>query len=243
MSAGRWILGAADVVTRVSDGVLRAEDLGSRASHGSRGAARGLSGVYRVGIAGRRRVAEARSGSGSDDEVAVGGALYHDDADREAALSAIDLGVARFRADVEPRATAVDAPPARTQWWRVEVAPMLSEWSAFRARQADWIVRTATEWSTYEAWVSLLRALRSVARTQGLVLTSPEPADLPRTVFERGGSGRGGPIEAAWTIGRVLLYTAIGVAGAVGVYTVARDARAWARERDQRGDSRRGGDR
>lgn len=246
MSTGRWILDAADAVTRVSDGVARAEDLGSRASRGSRGAARGLSGIHQVGIASRRRVAEARSVTadipGASEEI-VGGALYHDDTDREAALAAIDLGVAHFRADVEPRAAAVDAPSARAQWWRVEVLPALSEWAAFRARQADWIARMATEWSAYEAWLSLLRALRSGARAQGLALTSPEPVDLPRTVFERGGSGRGGPIEAAWTIGRVLLYTAIGVAGAFGVYTVARDARVWMREREQRGDGRRDGDR
>jgi len=191
-------------------------------------------------------VAESRSGYGppGDASEVVSGTLYHDDADREAALAAIDLGIARFRADVEPRAAAVDAPPARAQWWRVEVMPMLFEWSAFRARQADWVMRTATEWSTYEAWVSLLRALRSGARAQGLALTSPEPADLPRTLFERGGRGTGGQIEAAWTIGRVLLYTAIGVAGAVGVYTVARDARTWMREREQeqRGEGRRDGD-
>ena len=240
MSAGRRILDAADAVTRVSDGVLRAEDLGSRASRGSRGAARGFSEIHRVGIAGRRRIAEARTGTedATSSEV-VGGALYHDDADREAALAAIDLGFARFRADIEPRATAIDTPPARTQWWRVEVSPMLDEWMTFRAKQANWVTRTATEWSTYEAWASLLRALRSGARVQGLALMSPEPVDLPRTMFERGSTGRGGPIEAAWTIGRVLLYTAIGVAGAVGVYTVAKDARAWMRDGRKHGDEDR----
>lgn len=239
MSAGRWILGAADAVTRVSDGLSRADDLGARAARGSRGAARGLSGLHRVGIAERRRVADRASGRADASADAVtSGALYHSDADRESAISAIDLALSRFRADVEPRATAIDAHPARAQWWRAEVLPVFADWSVFRVQQADWIARAATDWSTYEGWLALVRGLRSGARAQGIVLTSPEPTSLPRTVFEEGALGRGGQLEAAWTVGRVLLYTAIGVAGAVGVYTVARDARGWLAERAERAQTK-----
>jgi len=78
---------------------------------------------------------------------------------------------------------------------------------------ASWARRTATTWSTYEDWLDRIRDLRSSARAHGLVLSSPEPADLPRTVYQRAASGCGSDGEAWWTLGRVALYTTVGIFG------------------------------
>jgi hypothetical protein len=209
-----WTMGAADAVTRVSEGVARADDLGQRASHNARRAARGLAGLHRIGVAERAEVLVAGDLS-----------LHHSDDDRERALAVVDLGFARLRAEVEPIATAVDAPPARAQWWRADVLPVLSDWSLFREHQSGWINRLATDWDTYLAWRRVLGGLRTGARMQGIALASPEPGALPETIFERGSSGRGSRLETAWTIGRVLLYTAAGAAGIWGLYAVIRDLR------------------
>jgi len=217
---GRWVVDAADRVSRVSQGISDAEELARRASTGTRRAGHGLSGVHRIGVAERVR----RSSPAVGDAI-VGGALYHTDADRAAAVAAIDVAFGQFRGDVEARATGPGTPPARAQWWDAEVLPTLSDWELFRTHESTWVARAATEWSTYEAWLTVLRNLRSSARAQGLVLTSPEPTRLPQTVFEEGAAGRGGKLEAAWTIGRVLLYTAVGVAGVAGIYSVWRDLR------------------
>ena len=83
--------------------------------------------------------------------------------------------------------------------------------------------RLAVDWSTYEAWLALLRSLRSGARAHGLVLETPEPERLPATMFERGALGSGSRVEAAWTLGKVMLYTAIGLAGAASLVSIAKD--------------------
>jgi hypothetical protein len=219
---GRWVVDTADNVSRVSQGVSDAEGLARRASSGTRDAGRGLTGIYRIGVAARAR----RGMRHNDDTVVAGELLYHPDAERARAVAMIDLAIGQFRGDAEPRATRIDAPPATTQWWSAEVAPVLSDSAVFRDHESSWIARAATEWSTYEAWLTVLRQLRSSARAQGLVLASPEPPRLPQTMLERGAAGRGGKLEAAWTIGRVLVYTAIGVAGIAGIYTVWRDLRS-----------------
>lgn len=218
MAFGRRVIETVYTVGRVSESVLTAEELARRAARGARGVARGSAGVYRAGVSGRHQLASGRHAS-----VLVGGDLYHSDGDREAALSMIDAAFGAFRTDVEPRATAIDAPPARAQWWRADALPYLSDWAEFRKHQSSWVNRTATEWSTYEAWLVVLRGMRSGARAQGLVLASPEPGRLAQTMFERGESGRGSKLEAAWTIGKVLLYTAVGVVGTASLYTVWRD--------------------
>jgi hypothetical protein len=171
-----------------------------------------------------------RLGAQIDDRVGVlvgqDGSMFHSDGDRTAALSMLDVAFAMFRHDAEPTATAIDASPARQQWWEVDVLPLLSDWATFRDHESSWASRLATEWSTYQAWHQVIRGMRSGARAQGIALASPEPPPLPMTMFQRAGAGQGSRLEAAWTIGRSLVYTAIGLAGAVGIYTVWRDLKA-----------------
>lgn len=214
MGLGRWIVDTATAVNVVGEGVDRIDGLARRAASGVRSSRRGLVGLHDVGVAERAQA-----------QVVAAGDWYHDDADRAIAVAVVDAALAALRRDAETAATAPGAPASRAQWWSAEVAPVLADWAAFREHEASWAARTATDWSTYEAWLTLARQLRSSARAQGIALTSPEPGHLPSTVFERGAQGRGGQAEVAWTIGRVLLYTALGVAGVAGIYTAWRDLR------------------
>lgn len=151
--------------------------------------------------------------------------IYHSDDDRERALAQLDRDFTALRSDVEPRATAVDASPARAQWWTVDVLGTVEQWRAFRDRQSSWWARAATAWSTYEAWHARLRDLRTSARAQGLALRSAEPPPLPTTIFERGAAGLGSAGESVWTIGRALLYAAVGVTGVLTLHTAWRGLR------------------
>ena len=248
MAIGRWIVDAATAVHHVTDGVERAETLSRRAVSGARDAARGVVGVHRVGVERRRNLHHAEGTElpandvvaeivgavlGADPAGLPGGAFAAPPAptpprgisDREIALVLLEAGFAEFRADVEPRVDEPGAPATRAQWWSADALPVLSDWEAFRAHASSWVERAATEWSTYEDWLTVLRQLRSGARAQGLLLSSHEPGRLPETVFERGARGHGSKIEAAWTIGRVLLYTAVGGAGLLSLWALARDLR------------------
>lgn len=217
MTLGRWteLLLAAG---RVSDGIERVESLGTRAASGTRDLLRSTTVGWRAGVNGRGALAHERAARDTG--------VFHGDDDKERALAALDRAFDRFRADVEPRASSVGAPPARAQWWRADVVPVLSDWRLFREHQgSSWVNRLATEWSTYEAWMTRLRLLRTEARVQGMALESPEPDPLPETIFDRGGHGTGSRLDTAWTLGRVVLYAAVGAAGVWSLYTVYRDAR------------------
>jgi hypothetical protein len=217
MTFGRWVLGAADATVRVSDGILHAESLSRRALSGGRNVLVGAAQVHRIGVSGRFAAESVVASAGPD------AGLHHGDDDKERALAALDAWFGQFRADVEPRASAIDAHPATAQWWRADIMPVLSDWALFRAHQSSWVNRLATEWTTYVAWLTQVRLMRAGARMSGMVLTSPEPTKLPETIFERGASGRGSKLETAWTLGRVLLYTAIGVAGVASLWAVYRE--------------------
>ncbi len=224
MSFGRWVLTTADSVSRVGEGVDHAEALSRRALSGTRDVFVGAAEVHRIGVADR----------------ALHAGLHHSDEDKERALIALDHAFGAFRADVETRASAIDAYPARAQWWQADVLPVLSDWSLFRDHQSSsWTNRLATEWSTYIAWLTQVRLLRAEARMQGLVLTSVEPPGLPETVFEHGALGKGSRLETAWTLGKVLLYTAVGVAGVASLWAVYREVTR-RNEGDEENPSERG---
>ncbi len=211
-------------LTRIGDEVRRVQDLGRRA-----GAVwRETASLHDEGLSGRARAAryqEARRRKpwgalwvGQD-----GALLWHDDDDRAQAMRLLDEGFAAFRADVEPRATESAAPPATRQWWSVEVLPQFDQWRDFADQAAaSWTKRAATAWSTYQDWHDRLRELRSIARAHDLVLSSPEQADLPETVYQRAQAGRGSGAEAWWTLGRFALYTAVGVAGVLSLRQIMK---------------------
>jgi hypothetical protein len=216
--------------TQIGDEIRRVADLGRRA----RVVWRETRSLHDEGLAGRARAyAAARARLDADPRpwittrVAGDGALlWHDDDDRARAMRVLDAGFAGFRADVEVRATRPEAPPATRQWWTAEVVPELEEWRRFvEAATQSWARRAATAWSTYQDWLARLRELRSLARAHDLVLASPEIVDLPETVYQRAAKGRGSATEAWWTIGRLVLYTAVGAVGVISLREILQHRR------------------
>lgn len=201
----------------LADDVRRVTDLGRRRARVWRETAS----LHAEGVAARARAHRLRQGMPPPAPAPAGralvggeGELWHDDDDRKRLLRRLDRDLAAFVADVRVHVESPDAPPSRRQWWTAEVRPTLDEWrTLYDGSMASWARRTATEWSTYEDWLDRIRDLRSGARAHGLVLSSPEPSDLPRTVYQRAASGCGSDGEAWWTLGRVALYTTVGILG------------------------------
>lgn len=137
--------------------------------------------------------------------------LFHVDDDRQIALAQINRDFARFRIAAEPQLL-------HTFWWREEALPMFDAWSQFRrAEIQSSIDRVTTAWSTYQSWLDQLRKARTNARILGAHLPGPEPSPLPQTLFEAAESGLGTEQQKAWTLGRTVFYTAIGVAGIIAL--------------------------
>jgi hypothetical protein len=138
--------------------------------------------------------------------------IFHGDADKENTVAQIDRDFARFRRSIEP--DALTGTPPIAAWWRDDVLPMLSEWERFRdAEIRSWFTRAATSWEAYRVWFDRLRQARTFARILGIPPAGPEPTPPPRTLFEAAEAGAGNTPQQAWTVGRTLLYTALGAAG------------------------------
>jgi hypothetical protein len=221
MGVGRWVSGIGNAV----DTVVLAEGSGRGAVGGVRDTIAGVGGLQRVD-AERRRAANRAKAS-------VNGEFYHDDADRLDLLARLNSDFDKFRADIEPGMTAPGVSEARSQWWTVDVLPALTEWKEFLQRESSWIARFATEWSTYAEWLGRLKTMRSDARVQGIALHSPEPAPIPRTLFERGATGFGSQVDTVWTTGRVLLYAVLGITGVVALRSAWKDLRDFREQRKE----------
>jgi hypothetical protein len=135
------------------------------------------------------------------------------------------LAARRDAAAANPTPEAVAAVAADAHWLTADVQPTLEEWTKFVARESESpLTLVATDWTTFEGWQDRLKRLRELARARGFVLTSPEPAALPKTVWERGAEGAGGP--AAWLgIIKVVAAAAVGIAGFAGLYAALRPRR------------------
>jgi hypothetical protein len=226
---GRWAIDTAQTAARVGEGVQFTHQLGRRAVDGASGAWRGARGSYRLGVAARHGSTRWADDWADDARVGtlVGADVYHGDGHRGRALAQLNADFERFRAEVEPMVAQDGAAAARVQWWRVDVQPVLADWASFyRSESTSWMTRFATEWSTYVAWLTQIRALRLGARLQGIALVSPEPATLPETMSEQGAAGRGGWFETIWTFLKTIVYAAVGVVGVFSIYTVWRDLRS-----------------
>jgi len=209
-----WLRRAA----RAYDAATRAEELAKRTAISGRRIAGGAEVI-------RERLRRGPTRTTSHPPVMTGRDVFHGDDDRISALVAMDQALTALRDQVKPSATMADAAKTLSSWWADELEPAISRWEAFRASQGEWIARFATDWSTYQAWYGRILALRSEARMVGAPISGPSPQELPQTIFERGSSGTGTRAEALWTSGRVVLYTALGIAGIWGLYAVAKDAK------------------
>lgn len=163
----------------------------------------------------------------------VGAELWHSSEDRLRAVQEIAGEFQAFQSDLAQglaaRAAArkaTDTSPSDEIWVKADIVPTLTEWQAFAAREtSSWITRFTTTWEVYEDWKDKLRHLRALARAHGLILTSPEPRDLPRTVWDRGTSGSGSMTDTWLGAAKVVVLAAVGVTGFVTLYSAIRDLR------------------
>ena len=155
----------------------------------------------------------------------VGSEWFHSVADRSRVVHQLNTDFQVLTADLAATVTA-NPTPAAAQWLSAEVTPTLKAWGNFAQREADsWLTRAATDWRAFETWLGRLRALRTSARSHGIALTSPEPVDLPTTVWDRAASGDGAGVTSWLGVARVGMLGALGVAGVYGLFTLWRDLR------------------
>ena len=146
----------------------------------------------------------------------VGGNLYHDAVDRKEALAQLRGDFDRLHADLA-NAVPVTAPIA------VALAPTFDAFDDFYTAEtthtlAPWI----TEWSVFEAWKERVAWARMAARAAGVPLGSPEPTNLPKTMWERGQDGTGSGTDRAFVFGRDLFKLGLGVAAVIGIWKFGR---------------------
>ncbi len=163
------------------------------------------------------RVRDDRNGNAP--RVTVGGEIFHGPADRQHALAALTTDYTAFQNDLALTARA----PADLDWACLVVAPVLADWARFvGAVRANTLSAYTLEWSAIEEWYERLVRLRELARTRGIALVSPEPVKLPRTIWERGGSGTGSVADTAVSFLKVGVLAVVAVTGFVGFFSVIR---------------------
>lgn len=182
-----------DVAEDVSDRIGAAR----AAASSTRDAAGGASGVYRMGVAGRFAAA-TRDGA----------------ADREAAVAVIDGGLAGLRADLARAAAGANA-SALGAWTSADGEATWARWEQFKERHRS-SAMPAPAWLEYAHWYERVRWMRGLARIQGVRLDSPEPDPLPS------GDEQGTPASTLWTTGKVALYAAAAVTGALALRSALR---------------------
>jgi hypothetical protein len=159
----------------------------------------------------------------------VGQEFFHTVADRTRALSMLTTSFQGLSNDLAVWQTANrDLPQATStaQWIAADVTPTLDEWRQFFEHESrSWWSKLATNWETYEEWVTRLRQLRSMARAHGITLQSPEPVDLPKTIWQRGAEGKGSEAAALLGVLKIGAGVLLTVMGVVGIYEVVHKLR------------------
>lgn len=150
----------------------------------------------------------------------VAGELFHGPDDRKRSLAQLATAWAALQNDLAVSATL----PADAAWVAAVVVPELAEWHDFitRINESDLSIMTV-EWQAIASWLERLRRMRVLARTRGITLISPEPVDLPRTIWERGGSGTGSTMDTLLSFARIAVFGVIGVASFVGFFSIVRE--------------------
>lgn len=180
-------------------------------------AAPAASAVLRLRDAGRQIASGGRT--------LVGAAWFHGLGDREAALAQLDMGYVLFATDVVANASEHDR-----AWISTDVLPLVTSWAAFeKSARGSTIALVAIDWETFERWLDKLKAARAAARTRDIALASPEPGELPETVFDQAREGHGGSLVATIGVVKLAIAGVVALAGAWGVYSVVRDWRSRAR--------------
>jgi hypothetical protein len=159
----------------------------------------------------------------------VGQELFHGIADRKRATAAISTGFKALANDLAVwQAANVAAPGASStaQWLAADVTPTLDEWRSFAEHEdKSWWTKIATSWETFEEWLARLRQLRALARAHGVVLQSPEPAELPKTIWQKSAEGKGGEATALLGVLKIGALGILTIMGFAGLYAVIREIR------------------
>jgi hypothetical protein len=150
------------------------------------------------------------------------GEWFHGASDRAAALGQISADFHAFLGDLNLHATS----PADAAWIAAVVKPTIDDWQEFANKQGSstlspWV----TEWSVYESWQERLRRLRELAHSRGIVLESPDPVPLPKTIWQRGREGEGGGVDVMMGLVKTMLFGVLALTGVVGFYVLVRDVR------------------
>lgn len=219
----RWIFRevasglAAPVTNVVADGIEYGVTGHAQARSTWRGA-RGLQHAYRD-----------QRAHPDDSATALGGEWSHGSGDRAGALASIGAGFLALHGDLT-RAALEDRVPC-AEWMFAEVDPTLASWQVFLGRMSDSpLAAYVTSWRVFEKWWAILVALRRAARSKGIALASPEPAPLPKTIWQRGADGTGSTFDSWMSLGRKLFFGAIAVTGGIGLYVTVRNVRRDLRE-------------
>jgi hypothetical protein len=117
------------------------------------------------------------------------------------------------------------AASAAAQWLASDVTPTIEEFRDFVEHEKSWWTKVATSWETYSGWRDRLKQLRSLARAHGIVLQSAEPGELPKTIWERGETGKGGEAAALLGVLKIGAAAMLTIMGAVGLFAVIRELR------------------
>jgi hypothetical protein len=151
----------------------------------------------------------------------VGAEWFHGIADREKALGQLSSDFGAFARDVAANARARDA-----KWVASDALPLVAAWQQFeKAERESVAILVATDWETYERWLDKLKAARSNARARDFHLSSPEPVELPETIWDQAKEGTGGELAALLGIGKLAIGAGAALIGAFGLVTLVRDAR------------------
>jgi hypothetical protein len=159
----------------------------------------------------------------------VGQELFHGIADRKRAIAALSTGFRALANDLAVwQAANAGAPDASStaQWLAADVTPTLEEWRSFAEHEdKSWWTKIATSWETFEEWLTRLRQLRALARAHGVVLQSPEPTELPKTIWQKGAEGKGGEATALLGVLKIGALGALTIMGIAGLYAAIREIR------------------
>lgn len=204
-----WVVGwgtevARDYATaRAIAPVVPAIEVASTIDRGARGARQILVGSQAFRDRGETPVAQ------------VGAEWFHSVGDRDRAIAQLSTEWQQLAADLDGD-PAHHADPA---WVKADIAPAIEEWNHFVSREtSSWWTRAATDWQVFEDWQERIKRLRELARARGIVLASPEPHPLPKTVWQRGAEGKGSE-PAAWLgILKLGFYAALTLTGAFALY-------------------------
>ena len=168
----------------------------------------------------------------------IGQALFHSVGDRERVIQQLSTA---FRALVNDLAfwqsTNMEHPDASSnaQWLAADVIPTLDEWNQFvEHEQKSWWIKLATSWEAFENWWEKLKQMRALARAHGIILQSPEPQPLPKTIWEKTEAGKGSESMAILGVLKIGALGALAVMGAAGFYGAIRNIRSRARIADDR---------